>query len=96
MPEPDFIEEHGVMNVIFYQDKWDDERLRKLGLNDRQIKAVRYVKESGKITNKEYQKLNKVSNKTAYLELTDLANRGIIVIQGSGKKIHYNLKTTNR
>ena len=96
LPEPDFIEDHGVMNVIFYQDKWDDERLRKLGLNDRQIKAVRYVKESGKITNKEYQKLNKVSNKTAYLELTDLANRGIIVIQGSGKKIHYNLKTTNR
>lgn len=96
LPEPDFFEDHGVMTVVFYQDKWIEEHLRKLGLNERQIKAVMYVKESGRITNKEYQKLNRVSNKTAYLELLDLANRDIFVIQGSGKKIHYNLNAIKR
>jgi len=28
-----------------------------MGLNERQIKAVMYVKETGRITNKEYQKI---------------------------------------
>lgn len=32
------------------------QNLRKMGLNERQIKAVKYVKEKGKITNSEYQK----------------------------------------
>jgi hypothetical protein len=29
-----------------------EEMLRKMGLNDRQIKAVKYLKERGKITNR--------------------------------------------
>lgn len=45
-----------------------------------------YVKEKGKITNKEYQELNGVSNKTAYLELTGLVEKGIFTIGGKEKK----------
>ncbi|HHV80504.1 TPA: hypothetical protein GXX44_02310 [bacterium] len=30
------------------------ENLRKMGLNERQVKAVMYVKEKGRITDKEY------------------------------------------
>ena len=52
LPEPDFVEEYGVMTVTFYKDKWNEENLKKLGLNERQIKAVMYVKENEKITNK--------------------------------------------
>jgi len=36
------------------------ENLRKMGLNERQIKAVMYVKEKGRITNKEYQNVANV------------------------------------
>ena len=55
LPEPDFSEENGVMTVTFYKDKWNEENLKKLGLNDRQIKAVMYVEEKREITNQEYQ-----------------------------------------
>ena len=50
------------------------------------------MKEKGKITNKEYQKLNKVSNKTAYLDLSDIVKKGVFLIEGEGKKINYILK----
>jgi len=52
-----------------------------MGLNDRQIKAVIYVKEKGKITNKEYQELNFVSNKTAYLELSDIIKKNVFAMK---------------
>ena len=76
LPELDFVNYEkgiGAFSVIFYKDIYTEENLRKMGLNERQIKAVIYVKQKGKITNKEYQFLNAVSNKTAYLELNDLA-----------------------
>jgi len=46
-----------------------------MGLNERQIKAVMYVKEKRKITNKEYRTINGVSDETARLELNDLVKR---------------------
>lgn len=84
MPEPDFIEENGVMTVTFYKDKWNKENLKKRGLNDRQIKAVMYVKENGKITNKEYQGINDCSRNTATNDLRDLIKKH--VLKESGKK----------
>ena len=82
MPEPDFVEEHGVMTVTFYKDKLNKENLKKLGLNERQIKAVTYVKEKAEITNREYQNINIVSNKTAYLELSNLVKKDIFKVLG--------------
>ena len=78
LPEPDFKEENGVMTVTFYKDKWTEENLKKLGLNDRQIKAVMYVKENRKITNSKYQKLNDVSKPMASIDLKDLVERNIL------------------
>jgi ATP-dependent DNA helicase RecG len=84
LPEPDFVEEYGVMAVIFYKDKWNEENLRKLGLNKRQIKAVTYIKENEKITNKEYQEINNCSRNTATNDLRDLIKKH--VLKESGKK----------
>lgn len=90
LPEPDFVEEHGVMNVIFYKDKWNEENLKKLGLNEREIKAVVYVKEKVKITNKEYQELTSVSKATATRDLKNLVEKQIFKQRGTGKReIHY-------
>ncbi|HDZ85265.1 MAG TPA: transcriptional regulator [Candidatus Moranbacteria bacterium] len=86
LPEPDFTEENGVMTVTFYKDKWNEENLKKLGLNDRQIKAVIYVKEKGRITNKEYQELNKISKPMTSIDLKGLVD----------KKIFEKLGTTGR
>jgi len=42
-----------------------EEQLTKLGLNARQIKAVFFVKEKGRISNKEYQEVPGVARMTA-------------------------------
>jgi len=55
LPEPQF-EEYQGFRVIFQKDVYTEEYLKKLGLNERQIKAVMYVKEKRKITNKEYRR----------------------------------------
>lgn len=96
IPQPEFKEVTGGFSVIFRKDIYIEEYLTNLGLNERQIKAVMYVKEKGKITNKEYQELNFVSNKTAYLELSDLNEKSIFTIEGSGRKVIYRLKVMKR
>jgi len=68
--------------------------LSKLGLNDRQIKAVLYVKEHGRITNKEYQALEKASERTASRELSELIKANLLEQGGSfGAGSFYKLKT---
>jgi len=84
LPEPDFIEESGVMKVVFYKDKFTEDYLGKMGLNDRQIKAVMYVKEKRKITNKEYHEINNCSRNTATNDLRILVEKD--VLKESGKK----------
>jgi ATP-dependent DNA helicase RecG len=80
------------MTVTFYKDKWNEENLKKLGLNERQIKAVMYVKENGKITNSEHQKLNDVSKPMASIDLKDLVERNILKKLGiTGRGTGYTL-----
>jgi ATP-dependent DNA helicase RecG len=61
--------------TVFRKDIYNKEDLSKLGLSDRQIKAVLYVKEHGKITNKEYQEINTISKRTAAYELVELTEK---------------------
>jgi len=84
LPEPEFKEEFGGFSVCFYKDIYTEEILRKMGLNDRQIKAVKYLKERGKITNREYQELNTCSRNTVTNDLRKLIQKEII--KESGKK----------
>jgi ATP-dependent DNA helicase RecG len=61
------------------------------GLNERQVKAVRYVQEHGRITNREYRELCGVGDTMATLELSKLVERGMLVRQGAGRAIIYTL-----
>jgi ATP-dependent DNA helicase RecG len=93
MPEPDYIEELGGFSVYFYQDIYTEEKLRGIGLNERQIRAVRYVKEKGKITNKEYQGIADVSKPTASRELAELVDLHLLKQHGiTGKGTFYELQ----
>jgi ATP-dependent DNA helicase RecG len=49
--------------------------LKKLGLNERQIKAIEFVKEKGKMTNTDFQELQNVSKATATRDLTELVEK---------------------
>lgn len=97
LPEPEYKEEMGGFSVYFYKDIYTEENLRKMGLNERQIKAVMYVKEKGKIANKEYQAICDTSERTATRDLTDLVGREIFEQVGvTGKGTSYILKTLQR
>ena len=78
--------------MIFKKGIFNEEYLRNIGLNERQIKAVLHVKEKGKITNKEYQEICEVKERLATMELKDLVEKGIFEKIGSrGRGTHYTI-----
>ncbi len=90
--EPVF-EEYQGFRVVFRKGIFNEEYLRGLGLNERQIEAFFYVKEKGQITNKEYQELCKVKDRLATKELKDLVTRDIFKKIGTtGKGTYYIIK----
>jgi len=92
LPEPELTERDGGFLVTLFKDNLTEEQLVKLGLNARQIKAVQYVKEKGRITNKEYQEMNEVSRNTASSELKELENVfSILINKGQGAGSFYEL-----
>ncbi|MDO9325429.1 MAG: ATP-binding protein [Methanoregula sp.] len=93
IPEPEFSSHPDWFSVTFDKNFYTDERLLALGLSDRQVQAVRYVKEQGVITNKAYRELTGMSPRAALRELTDLCTREILTKQGTtGRNIVYLLK----
>lgn len=89
LPEPEFNNEHGVMTVIFYKTKWNEKTLKQLGLNERQMKAVMYVKKNGKITNREYREINNISNEGARIDLNMMIKKDILIQKGKGRSVQY-------
>jgi ATP-dependent DNA helicase RecG len=68
------------------------EKLKVTGLsslNQRQLKALDYLREKGKITNKEYVEINNISRETAKRDLSDLTEKGLLKIIGKGRGSHY-------
>lgn len=83
IPEPTIEEYAGGIQITFLKDIYTEEYLRKLNLNERQIKAVLYVKEYKSITNAKYQEVNSVSKATATRDLQDLLGKEILKNKGS-------------
>ncbi|MDP2362206.1 MAG: ATP-binding protein [Ignavibacteria bacterium] len=89
LPAPEIKEEFGGFSVTIFKDVLTEEQLKKRGLNERQIKAVLYVTENGSIKNKDYQTINKISERTATRDLAQLVELEIleqIGITGQGTK----------
>jgi ATP-dependent DNA helicase RecG len=61
------------------------------GLNERQIEAVLYVSEHGRISNREHRELFGVSNYTAAMDLKDLVEKQMLVAEGMGRGRRYRL-----
>ena len=72
LPEPDFVEHAGGIQTIFLKDIYSEEYLKKLSLNERQVKTILHIKKYGRITNKDYQSLFNVSRNTASNDLRKL------------------------
>jgi ATP-dependent DNA helicase RecG len=86
IPAPTFEERAGGFQVTFRKDIYDEEHLRALGLNERQIGAVKHVREHGRITNRGYRELHHVSANTALRDLTNLCRKGILQCDGASRR----------
>jgi ATP-dependent DNA helicase RecG len=93
LPIPEMNEKEGGFIVTLFKDRFSEEQLQQLGLNGRQIKAVLYVIEKGKITNAEYQEINNVSRRTATRDIAELVENFKIIEQtgSAGAGSYYKL-----
>jgi ATP-dependent DNA helicase RecG len=93
IPEPEFSAHPDWFSVTFAKDFYTDENLLAMGLSDRQVKAVRYVREHGRITNTEYQTVADVLKRESSRDLADLVEKGIFEKPGrvTGKGTYYTL-----
>lgn len=91
-PPPLFNDADHGFQVIISKDIFTEAYLQKKGLNERQRKAVTYVKEKGKITNREYRELTGLSDEGARTDLNMLISTGVFQLQGKGRKSHYILQ----
>lgn len=78
IPEPKYFYDMSGFWVEFRKNKLSIEYMISLGLNERQMKAVEYVKEIGRLTNSDYQSNFEVSRNTASRDLSDLVEKGIL------------------
>jgi len=88
LPGPEFQQE-SEFRTILSRDIFTESILFKLGLSDRQIQAVKYVKEKGRITNREYRRINSVSDETGRLELRELITKRVLKSKGRGRSASY-------
>ena len=96
LPEPIFEEDQG-FQVMFKKDIYNEEYLRSMNLNERQIKAVMYIKNNGSITNKEYQEVCNTSERTSSRDLAELVSKGLFEQIGiTGKGTAYILRRQRR
>ena len=84
IPEPVFSYDSSDISVEFRKDIYNEKYLQSLNLNDRQVKAVLFTKEKGKLTNSDDQTLNDVSRETATRDLKQLIDKQLI--KPSGQK----------
>lgn len=84
MPLPEFTSEPGRFRLTFHRELFTEDHLKNMGLSERQLLAVAYVKEHETISNTEYQKIAGVSKSTATRELNELKTKNVLVAEGAG------------
>lgn len=92
IPEPIFNYNSSEISIELRKDIYNEKYLQSLNLNDRQIKAVLFVKNKGKITNSEYQEINQITDRTALRDLELLVELDILKRIGEKKGSYYQLK----
>lgn len=92
-PEPEFVLiRNREFRSILPRDYLTEDVLNKLGLNTRQIKGVKRVKEKGTISRKEYAEIGSISPRQALLDLTELVDKKVLVVEGKGRSTRYSLR----
>lgn len=91
LEEPQFQNISGGFEVTLFgpgaefEKKIEMEKIHKIEINERQTKALDYIKKHGRISNKEYVIINNVSRITATRELMDLVKKKLLKQRGVGR-----------
>jgi len=97
LPEPEFLNEGERFRLIIWRDRLTDAAMDKLGLSDRQKIAVGIARRMGQVTNRDYQKVAGVSDRTILRDMNDLVNKDVFEKVGiTGRKTHYVLRHRTR
>jgi len=89
LPEPEFELVTGDLVVTIRKDIYTEDYLKTLGLNERQIKAVEYLKINKTLTSKKYAELFSITERMARNDLRELINKRIIERKGVSDKTTY-------
>lgn len=87
----------GEVSVTFLKDIYTEEILKTYNLEPQHIKALLFMKENGRINNKEYQELFGISKRLVSYDLQLLVDRNFITKIGStAKGTYYILQRGNK
>jgi ATP-dependent DNA helicase RecG len=89
LPAPLMEEDGGGFIVQVNQDRFSEEELRQLGLNERQLDAILFFKELGYVTTAEYTKRFQITERTARRDLVELVEKGLLISEGENKSTRY-------
>lgn len=90
LPEPEFRQSGPHFVTTVWRDCLTDDVLAGLGLNERKMKAVKLVKQTGELSNVQYREIALVSESTALRDLRELVKCGVLVkLGGTGRNITY-------
>lgn len=94
LPEPIIEYSSGGISVTIYKNTKTKTTITKIKeLNERQVRAIEFVKQKGRITNKDYQTLNHISREMATIDLRKLVEMNILTSSGAkGARAYYVLK----
>lgn len=88
LPEPEFVTKSNQFSITFRQYLTDEDLVTK-GLNDRQIAAMHYLREHGRIDNQAYRELNNITRNPAGQELNEMVKKDLLYVQGKGRSTYY-------
>jgi len=87
---PEFVSSPGEFEIVLRKHILTASTLEKMGLNQRQVEAVLYTLEAGRMSNREYQDRWSVSKPTATRELSELVTKELLIKHGrTGKSTFY-------
>ncbi len=96
LPEQEFEERQGWF-VIRFRNPYV-EKIREMdttGLNDRQKKAIEFIKIKGRITNREYRELTGLSHEGVKKDIMALIEKNMVTRKGKGRSTHYVLRVAD-
>ncbi len=86
---PKIVDDHGVVTVTLYSAKERSQLPGSADLNSRQMQAWLFIQKSGSISRKEYAELVGLSATTAFRDLDEMVEKGILRAIGGGRSRRY-------